>query len=264
MSIEPPPRIGPPPLLGAAQSEFKAPVKDVEPEPASRPYTSAQAVPRLIRDDDSKPVKKKFTLLTFFLIILMFGSGAAYFYQDRIVTYYENSGLLQAPAVSTDAGQVEASTPTEEPIVDAPASTIARVPIAEGISEETILANMGTAGMKINYTNDPTYNCGLIGADVAKISLYAAGCYTENYKKTITIYYGSDTDYAMRYFVLLHEYGHYQQGLEGILDSPHYVVSEAEADADCRSLNMGAVTDQVHCTIAGWTPTWLKTKYGIS
>jgi len=261
-NIEPPQFIMPPAPLGSSQSAFDATDKGVEGSEVLRPQIAVQAVSRLLSQEKKKPAQKKFTFITFLLTVLMFFAIGAYFFQDRIVIFYENAGVLKsAPDVHAEGQPSDVI--AEPEIATPPASNIARVPIAEGVSEEAILSSLGAPAMTINYTDNTEYNCGLIGADQANLHNYVSGCYTLNYENTITIYYGAATDYDMRYFVLLHEYGHYQQGQEGILDSPQYVVAEAEADADCRSINMGAHSDQVTCTIENWTPEWLKTKYGV-
>lgn len=264
MSLTPPPRINPPTRLERSQESLHVSNEELGSSKALSPQINAQPLPRLKEPNAAGEKTSKFSLLTFLLVVLMGGMTCAYVYQDRIVTYYQNAGVLAPDAVAQETLQgdnIQAS--IEGPIIDAPTSPYERVGIGGDLTEEEILSRMGTEGMKINYTSDPTYNCGLIGADLSKIDWYVGGCYTLEYENTLTLYYGAETDYDMRYFVLLHEYGHYQQGQEGFLSSPLYNVADGEADADCRSINMGATSDQVTCKIEGWTPTWLKTKYAI-
>lgn len=256
------PRQLPPPLLGSSQESFNPPIDGKLDYEAPSPQIATQGVPSLKPLNTKTKKNSSFSFFTLLLMVIMGGAFAAYSYQERIVTYYQNAGVLPSDMLPP-TGEQEIAPPLEAPIADPPTSLDPRVEIGGPISEEAILASLGAPNMKINYTRDATYNCGLVNADKAKLDLYVSGCYSLEYENTITIYYGSETEYDMRYFVLLHEYGHYQQGQEGILSSPFYVVSDAEADADCRSLNMGATSEKISCTIEGWTPTWLKTKYAI-
>jgi len=261
----PEPLKGPPAPLGAPQSGLTS--SPLSP-PAPRPQVAQRAVQPIFEISSAKK-KSPISAFTVFLLFALVVAGLFYLhYQAKINPNAHTVDPLSAiapipttPAIAATDSQPETGTPP--PVETPPASEAGIGPIAPGKSEVTLLKAVGAPKMNIVYSSNPAYNCGIAKADRSKLALYATGCYTQKYGATLFLYYGSQSTYDMRYFVLLHEYGHYQQGQLGFLRSKSWNRQDAEADADCRALYLGASHTVGTCTIPNWTPDYLKNKYGL-
>lgn len=209
-----------------------------------------------------EPQKRSQSLPLLLLVLLLIAVTGMSLFRTQVTTYYQELLGLQ-PNITAPSEDAPITTPVVVSSEPAPSSGV-KVEIQPGVKEENILQSVGApTDLTITYSDDPAYNCGLVNSDYSKLDLTVGGCYVLEYPNTIFIYYGSNTDYKDRLFVLLHEYGHYQQSQEGLFESPLWSRNDTEQDADCRAISLGADPTVASCPIANWTPDYLQKKYGL-
>jgi hypothetical protein len=142
------------------------------------------------------------------------------------------------------------------------------------VTAEEWLFSKGVKDMKVVFTDDPLFNCGASIHGVGNDRV--AGCYSNEYGKTLFIWWGAKSNPEMRELILLHEYSHFIQswtyydttisawdsGQGLITDDPWFVLRET--DATCRVYYEWKYTHLQYldeytaspCGATNWTPTW--------
>lgn len=130
--------------------------------------------------------------------------------------------------------------------------------------------------IKIVYTNDPKYNCGIGLTENMNADNIAGGCYRAEYGKVLFLWWGSQISEKERELLLLHEFSHYVQQSEyfdalisaydaSLYDDPVFVKNILEADASCRVVfewELAQVRDydnwSAPCNVSNWYEGWLQ------
>lgn len=152
-----------------------------------------------------------------------------------------------------------------------PTTNITEIPISSdpAVTTRSILDSVGAPStLQVVYTNDPKVNCGYEqlqelyknGNSFQKNpDNWSGGCYQTQYKNSLIVYWGANTDFAYRKFELLHEYGHYTQFVNNASVYKKSARADIEKDADCRAYNFGADESiGPGCQIKNWSPNWFK------
>lgn len=137
------------------------------------------------------------------------------------------------------------------------------IPLSETETSEQLLESVGASGINIIWTRH-SINCGYVQAKNQNSeqddSLWVNGCYQSKTPNTIYVYWGAQTDYETRKFVLLHEYGHYLQSTKYPEAADRLRATNntqtLEDDATCWAIHLGA-TPVLECSIEGWEENWL-------